>query len=245
MKRLFPNRWWCAVLAVSLVLGGCAQSTGGQGAGSLFGTSQAKTDPRLTQGQDAKFFSSSGLTACAAAAGVGMLACAVAADNKVGCMVIAGIGACGVALGANYYYDYRRSQYASTTQRLQKMNDEVKADTEKVALRSATLQQVINDDKQRIAALLTSIRSKTVNQAAARQQVAEIDANLQQMRADVGNMRNKVTQYEKTAQLERQNGAGKDVAAVEAEIAKMNTKVANLQREVDGLYSQRSAITLG
>jgi predicted nucleic acid-binding Zn-ribbon protein len=65
------------------------------------------------------------------------------------------------------------------------------------------------------------------------------------MRADVGNMRNKVTQYEKTAQLERQNGAGKDVAAVEAEIAKMNTKVANLQREVDGLYSQRSAITLG
>ncbi|MDZ5602465.1 hypothetical protein SJI00_06740 [Pseudomonas sp. RP23018S] len=236
MNRILSNSLLSALLAFSLTLTGCA-SSGGQ--------PDAQVDPRLTQGQDATFFSSSGLTACAAAAGVGVLACALAAENKVGCMVVAGIGACGVALGANYYYDYRRSKYANATERLQKMNDEVKADTDKVALRSATLQQVIGDDKQRIAQLKKSIQAKTVNKAAAQQQVADIDANIKQMRTDVGNMRNKVAQYQKTAQLERQNGAGNNIAVVEAEIAKMNAKVNSLQQEVDGLYSQRSAITLG
>ena len=48
------------------------------------------------------------------------------------------------------------------------------------------------------------------------------------------------------AKLERDGGASQaEVQKVEAEITKMNTKVASLQQEVDGLYSQRSAITLG
>ncbi|MFJ4143155.1 hypothetical protein [Pseudomonas sp. NPDC089734] len=228
-------------LSVSLVLGGCA-NTGS----SMLGSSGPAPDPRLTQSTDAKFFSTSGLTACAGGAGVGILACAVASPNdKVKCMVVAGIAACGVAMGANYYYDYRRSQYSDTAQRLQLMNDEVKADTEKVAVRTATLQQVISDDKERIASIQKSIQNKTVDKAKAQQEIASIDSNLTQMRKDLDGMRTKVTEYQKTAQLERTNGGGNKVTEIDGEIAKMNTKVASLQKEVDGLYSQRSAITLG
>ncbi|MCV4284954.1 hypothetical protein [Pseudomonas capsici] len=236
-----PKAMLGLILSFSLVLGGCAHT-----GSNMLGETGTAPDPRLTQSADAKFFSTSGLTACAGAAGVGILACAVANPNdKVKCMVVAGIAACGVAMGANYYYDYRRSQYSNTAQRLQLMNDEVKADTDKVALRTATLQQVINDDKGRIADIQKSIQNKTVDKAKAQQEIASVDSNLTQMRKDLDGMRTKVTEYQKTAQLERTNGGGKQVTEIEAEISKMNTKVASLQKEVDGLYSQRSAITLG
>ena len=174
------------------------------------------------------------------------VSCAVASPtDKVKCMVVAGIASCGVAMGANYYYDYRRSKYSNTTQRLQLMNDEVKADTEKVAQRTATLQQVINDDKERIAGIQKSIKTKTLDKAKAQQDIASVDSNLTQMKKDLTGMRNKVAEYKKTADLERNSGGGTQVTAIDGEITKMNTKVASLQKEVDGLYSQRQAITLG
>lgn len=242
MKRTYHRTAIGLALAASLALSGCA-NTGSK----LVDSSAPTSDPRLTQGNDAKFFSTSGLTACAAAAGVGVLACAVtsSANDRTKCMVIAAIGACGVAMGANYYYDYRRSKYANTTQRLQAMSDDIKADTEKVASRTATLQQVIRDDQERIAQIQSSIQNKTVDKAKAQQEIASIDSNLVLMRKDLDGMRSKVNEYQKTAQLERQNGAGENVTEIEQEITRMNSKVVALQKEVDGLYGQRSAITLG
>jgi hypothetical protein len=223
VRNVLPNVMLGLILSVSLVLAGCG--TNGIGS-SMLNNSNTAPDPRLTKSADASFFSTSGLTACAGAAGVGVLACAVTSPNdKVQCMVVAGIAACGVAMGANYYYDYRRAKYSNTTQRLQLMNDEVKADTEKVAQRTATLQQVINDDKERIADIQKSIKSKTLDKTKAQQEI--------------------VNEYQKTANLERVNGGGKQVTDIDSEITKMNTKVASLQKEVDGLYSQRQAITLG
>jgi archaellum component FlaC len=65
------------------------------------------------------------------------------------------------------------------------------------------------------------------------------------MKKDLSGMQEKVNEYQKTANLERVNGGGKQVTDIDSEITKMNTKVASLQKEVDGLYSQRQAITLG
>jgi hypothetical protein len=238
-----PKAVFGLLISVSLVLAGCANNGTGS---SMLGSSSTAPDPRLTKSADAEFFSTSGLTSCAAAAGVGILACAVASpSDKVKCMVVAGIAACGVAMGANYYYDYRRSKYSNTAQRLQLMNDEVKADTEKVAQRTATLQQVINDDKERIADIQRSIKNKTLDKAKAQQEIASVDSNLTQMKKDLTGMRTKVSEYQKTAELERNNGGGTQVTAIDGEINKMNSKVASLQKEVDGLYSQRQAITLG
>ncbi|MCR8717110.1 hypothetical protein N027_12770 [Pseudomonas syringae USA007] len=231
------------MISVSLVLAGCANNGTGS---SMLGGSGTDPDPRLTKSTDSSFFSTSGLTACAAAAGVGILACAVASpSDKVKCMVVAGIAACGVAMGANYYYDYRRSKYSNTAQRLQLMNDDVKADTEKVAQRTYTLQQVINDDKERIAGIQKSIKTKTLDKAKAQQEIASVDSNLAQMNKDLTGMRSKVAEYKKTADLERASNGGTQVTAIDGEISKMNSKVASLQKEVDGLYSQRQAITLG
>ncbi|GGU62763.1 lipoprotein [Pseudomonas laurentiana] len=236
------SRIWVSVMVVvSLVLSGCA----GTGSSMLGGSSNA--DPRLTSGNDAKFFTTSGYQACAVAAAGGVLACTLSnSSNKATCAVVAGLAACGVAMGANYYLDQRRAQYSDTNQRLTMMTTDVQQETAKVAERTNTLQRVINDDKQQIAALQRDIQAKTVNKAKAQQDVAAIDSNIALMRKDVNNMKARVTEFEKVAKLEREGGANQaEVQKVEAEIAKMNNKVVALQQEVDGLYSQRSAITLG
>ncbi|MGE1152867.1 hypothetical protein [Pseudomonas kitaguniensis] len=227
------------ILAGSLLLGGCAST----GSSMLDG---GKTDPRLTQGTDSQFFSKSGYQACAVGAGIGILSCALSnSSNKAVCAIAAGIATCGVAMGANYYLDQRRSEYSNTGQRLTKMNNDVQLDTQNVIARTATAQQVINDDQTRIAQIKQAMAVKKLNTAKAKTDLAEIDNNIARMRKDLTNMRSKATEYAKVAQQERQDGAGAQVEQVDASIAKMNQKVAALQKEVDGLYNQRSAITLG
>lgn len=226
----------CVVIG-SMTLAGC-QTTGS--------TATNNTDPRLTNTDSAKFFSKSGYQACAVTAGVAVLACLASnSSNKATCAVAAGILACGVAMGANYYLDDRRSQYSNTTQRLQAMTYDVQQDTEKVIQRTQVAQQVIHDDQERIAQIKRDISNKQVNIAQAKKELAEIDNNIALLNRDITNMKEKANEYGKVAAQERRDGAGNQVAAMEREITRMNQKVAVLQQEVDGLYRQRSAITLG
>lgn len=233
------SSWISLMLVATLAVTGCAST----GSSMTDGTA----DPRLTSGNDAKFFSTSGYQACAVAASAGVLACVLSnSGDKATCAIVAGVAACGVAMGANYYLDQRRSQYSNTTERLNAMSGEVQKETAKVAERTTTLQRVIADDKQQIAAIQKNIKAKTVDKAKAEKDLANIDQNLVLMRRDLNNMKTNVTEFEKVAQAERASGTSQaEVKKVEAEIAKMNTKVVALQQEVDGLYSQRSAITLG
>src|SRR5690554_226486 len=113
-----------SAVAGALLLTGCA-STGS----SMLSGNQSAADPRLTQGNDAQFFSKSGFQACAAGAVVGVTACMLSgSSNRAQCAVIAGLGACGVAMGANFYLDQRRNEYASTTERLEVMSQDIQAD---------------------------------------------------------------------------------------------------------------------
>ena len=59
------------------------------------------------------------------------------------------------------------------------------------------------------------------------------------------NMQTKVAGYNDVVKVERAQGNAPELKQIDANISKMNEKVASLQKEVDGLYSQRSAITLG
>ncbi|HWT68572.1 MAG TPA: hypothetical protein VN214_05615 [Pseudomonas sp.] len=228
------------VVAGSLLMTGCANT------GSSMLDDNESADPRLTQGNDAEFFSKSGYQACAVGAGVGILACALSnSNNKTVCVIAAGITACGVAMGANYYLDQRRAEYADTTTRLAKMNSDVEKDTQNVIARTATAQQVINDDQAQIAQIKRDIANKKVDKSRAQAQIARIDSDIARLRKDLANMRVKVTEYSKVANAERAQGANDEIKQVDMNIQRMNQKVLSLQKEVDALYSQRSAITLG
>jgi hypothetical protein len=237
------KRQWITNVLISfsvssaLILTGCAST----------GSNEVEPDSRLTEGDSAEFFSKSGFQACAGGAAIGVVGCALSnSGNKAGCAIAAGIVACGVAMGANYYYDDRRSKYSNTTQRLQAMTGDVKNDTQKVAMRTEAMQGVISDDEKTLAEINQSIKSKQLDKAKATTELAQIDKNIALMRKDVTAMQAKSTEYKKTADLERKGGAKPaEMASLDAEISQLNTKIASLNKEVDGLYNQRSAITLG
>lgn len=226
------------VMSSVLVLSGCAST------GSSLATNSA--DTRLTKDNSAQFFSRSGYQACAVAAGLGVLACLVSnSSNKAACAIATGVAACGVAMGANYYLDDRRSKYSNTNQRLQAMTKDVQEDTERVVQRTEVAQRVIVDDKAKIAQIKRDMANKNINIEKAKKDLTGIDQNIAILNRDLKNMQAKVDAYEETVQKERQDGAGNKVATMEREIERMKQKVFDLKAEVDALYNQRSAITLG
>ncbi|MDX5377623.1 MAG: hypothetical protein LPK08_08935 [Halomonas sp.] len=227
-------------IAGAVFLTGCA-TTGS----TMLGTEQS-ADPRLTQGNDAQFFSKSGFQACAAGAAIGVAGCMLSgSSNRTQCAVIAGLGACGVAMGANFYLDQRRSEYASTTERLGVMSQDIQEDTQRVIARTETARQVMAEDRARIERLEQEIAEQRLDQAAAEQELAAIDGNIRILRRDLTNMQRTVSEYEEVAQLERQEASPEEISKIEQEIGAMNQQVVALQQEVDDLYSMRSAITLG
>ncbi len=235
------NIMMASLMACLLVLGGCA-TTGS----SLLGKDSVQADPRLSQGNDAKFFSKSGYQACAVGAATAALGCLVSnSSNKAVCAIAAGIATCGVAMGANYYLDYRRSEYANTSERLNIMTADVEKDTANVVARTDTAMAVIRDDKEKISRIKREMATKQIDQEKAKKEIAVIDKNLEVMSRDVDNMNTKITQYKDVAKSEHEAGNSKEVKKLDREILKMSKKVALLESEVDELYTQRSAITLG
>ncbi len=227
-------------LSTSLILTGCA-TTGSQ----LLGGSSA--DERLTRGEDASFFNRSGLQACAAGAAISIAACMLTnSSNKAACMVVAGIAACGVALGANYYLDQRRSEFADTNERLQAITGDVQADTQRIMTRTEAAKAVISDDKKAIALLQKNIKSNELDIDKAEQELSQIDSNLKILNNDLKNMNSRLTNFEEVAAKERADGAsGRSLQTLDKEISQMRSQIAFLQMEVDVLYNARSAITLG
>lgn len=239
ITRLFNHKTLVSLaISSAILLSGCASTGSDMTAGSA--------DSRLTKSESAKFFSKSGYQACAVGAGVGVLACLASnTSNKAACAIAAGITACGVAMGANYYLDDRRSQYADTNERLQAMTQDIQQDTDRVVQRTQVAQRVIADDKALMAKIEQDRASKKLDVAKANKDLASIDNNIALLKKDLKNMQFKAEEYAKAAQKEREDGAGNKVALMDQEIARMNQKVALLQTEVDGLFDQRSAITLG
>ena len=210
-------------------------------------TPDVVADARLTEGEQAEFFSRSGYESCLVAGGGTALVCMALGGAPAKCLLGA-VAVCGVAMGANYYLEQRRSQYSNATQRLDAMKADVKQDSQRVAMRTETMRNVIRDDKKRMADLQKSIKAKKINTEEARQDLASVDKNIEVMRKELKAMKDKTANYSQVLQDEKQGdakGKKKELGQVEAEIKKLNTQVAALEKEIDGAYSQRSAITLG
>ncbi|MGE8397544.1 MAG: hypothetical protein ACN6NT_08075 [Comamonas sp.] len=232
-----------------LLLSGClatAPGTGADAATSSF-ESSGTTDARLTQGEQAEFFSRSGYQACLVGGATAALLCKLGNGKNKVCLA-SGLAVCGVAMGANYFLEQQRAQYSNATLRLQAMKKDVAEDTKRVAIRSATIRDVIRDDKKRMAELQKNIKAKKADTVAARKDLANIDKNIELMRKELNAMKDKSENYAKVLQEEKTGdakGKKKELSQVDAEIKKLNSQVAALQEEIDGAYAQRSAITLG
>lgn len=227
------NFGWVLVLAL---LSGCQTNSGGY---------YTQTDPRLTNSNSAQFFSQSGLQACALGGGAGALLCVLGdADNKKSCMLAAAVVGCGVGMGANYYLDQRRSQYANTEQRLDATIADVRKDNQQLQQLTQTARSVMADDQRKLAQIQRDMASNRLQVTQARQQLASIDSNAAFLRKTLADTRQRQHQWMQVAEAERRTG-GARLDTLNAEIYSMQRQINQLEAEMEQLYRQRSAIRLG
>ena len=222
------------MVAVSVGIAGCA-STGSSMVGG------AKPDPRLTKGTEASFFSRSGMQACAGAAAVGVAACMLTAkgDNKLMCSIAAGVAACGIAMGTNYYLDQRRKEYSNTAQLLDAIATDIDQDTEKLRQRATTIEEVIESDKQKMVALEADLKQQKLEESAARDQLAGVDANIQRMKRELDNVDKRIASYREAS------ATTPDGAVLDARIQELQAEAAKLHNAMGSLMAQRDSLDWG
>ncbi|MBB3103015.1 hypothetical protein [Azomonas macrocytogenes] len=233
MKR--PASWLIVSLAV--VLAGC-QTMGGLGSSGV--------DPRLSNSQSAEFFSKSGMQACAGGAAIGALACLVGnANDKGTCLAAAALVGCGVGMGANYYLDNRRAQYANDEQRLDVAIADVQKDNRELQDLTRTAQSVIDDDRRSLLKIKSDIAAKKVQKTQAQQRLVQIDKNASFLKDKLANAQAKQREWQKVAAAERNTASAARLDTLNAEINNMQKQISSLETEIDQLYKQRSSIRLG
>ncbi|MGQ0697104.1 MAG: hypothetical protein ACT4PZ_02565 [Panacagrimonas sp.] len=219
---------------------------------SMMGGGSASADPRLQN--EAEFFSRSGIEACLAGAAGAVLikkiADAIDDDKKdkdkkffdKETLLIA-VGVCGVAMGANYYLETRRSQYANREQALNEMVKDAKADNAKLSSLIATTRQVVAEDKAEIDQVKRDIAAKKISRQDADKKLASVDANRAQLEKTLAGLRQRQQNWREIASSERQQGT--KTAALDAEIATLNKQIASMESALFELNDYRKISAVG
>ena len=231
MLNIFPRRLGIAIVALitSVFLAGCQNMGGGD------------VDPRLTSGEDAKFFSKSGLQACAAGALAGALACAVSnSGNKAACIAIAAVAGCGVGAGANYLLDSRRAKYANNEQRIDSFIEDVQSDNKKLQTRIQNINVVLRENQQTLQQLQRQLASRQIDQRKAKQELDRIKANKAYLEKELADINARVDGYQDIIEKERANGV--DTRKLQAELVQLNRTRDSMKRELDTAYALSSSI---
>ena len=231
MLNIYRPRVGIAIVALitSVFLAGC-QNMGG-----------SDVDPRLTSGEDAKFFSKSGLQACAVGAIAGALACAVSnSGNKAACMAIAAVAGCGVGAGANYLLDSRRAKYANNEQRIDSFIQDVQGDNKKLQIRIQNVNVVLRENQQSLQQLQGQIASRQVDQRKAKQELDRIKANKAYLEKELADINARVDGYQEIIDKERASGV--DTRKLQAELVQLSRTRDTMKRALDSAYSLSSVI---
>ena len=231
MLTIFPRRLGIAIVALitSVFLAGCQNMGGGD------------VDPRLTSGEDAKFFSKSGLQACAAGALAGALACAVSnSGNKAACIAIAAVAGCGVGAGANYLLDSRRAKYANNEQRIDSFIEDVQSDNKKLQTRIQNINVVLRENQQTLQQLQRQLASRQIDQRKAKQELDRIKANKAYLEKELADINARVDGYQDIIEKERANGV--DTRKLQTELVQLSRTRDSMKRELDAAYALSSSI---
>lgn len=212
-------------------------------AGCQNGTRNKDVDPRLQQNDDIEFFSKSGMTACAAGAAAGALAClAVSRDNRGVCMIAAAVAGCGIGIGTNAYLDNQRKKYASKEQQLNAMISDIQQENKRLQSASSTAKSVIADDKRALAKISEDISQKRLDKAAAEKKLKGVDANIAALNKTLTSMKKRQSEWQEISGKSAERGM--KTSQLDTQITEMKTQVSSLQQELDSLYTQRSAIKI-
>ena len=212
-----------------LFLAGC-QNMGG-----------SDVDPRLTEGESAKFFSKSGAQACAAGALTGVLACALTnSSNKAACMAIAAVAGCGVGAGANYLLDQRRAKFANNEQRINSFIEDVQSDNQKLRSRMQNISVVLQENQKTLASLNAQVAAKKVDQKKAKAELDRINANKAYLEKELANINTRIDDYQDI--IEKERAVGANVRQLQGQLDQLSRTRDAMKGQLDVAYGLASSI---
>jgi septal ring factor EnvC (AmiA/AmiB activator) len=212
-----------------LFLAGCQNMGGGD------------VDPRLTEGESAKFFSKSGAQACAAGALTGVLACALTnSSNKAACMAIAAVAGCGVGAGANYLLDQRRAKFANNEQRINSFIEDVQSDNQKLRSRMQNISVVLQENQKTLASLNAQVAAKKVDQKKAKAELDRINANKAYLEKELANINTRIDDYQDI--IEKERAVGANVRQLQGQLDQLSRTRDAMKGQLDVAYGLASSI---
>ena len=226
----------CLKLRTALIaLISCVFLTGCQNVGG------GDVDPRLTDGEDAKFFSKSGAQACAAGALTGVLACALSnSGNKTACMAIAAVAGCGVGAGANYLLDQRRAKYANNEQRINSFIQDVQSDNQKLQARLQNINVVLQENQRTLKTLEKQVAAKQIDQRKAKAELDRINANKAYLEKELANINARIDGFQDI--IEKERAVGADVRRLQSQLDQLSRTRDVMKSQLDVAYGLASSI---
>jgi len=198
-------------------------------------------DPRLTEGEDAKFFSKSGAQACAAGALTGVLACALSnSGNKTACMAIAAVAGCGVGAGANYLLDQRRAKYANNEQRINSFIQDVQSDNQKLQARLQNINVVLQENQRTLKTLEKQVAAKQIDQRKAKAELDRINANKAYLEKELANINARIDGFQDI--IEKERAVGADVRRLQSQLDQLSRTRDVMKSQLDVAYGLASSI---
>ena len=189
-------------------------------------------------------FNRSGLQACLITGGVlGGVTYLLKKDK--GKAIVAALAGCGVGIGANYYLQERRKQYANDEERLEQMIADVHADNERLARIIQSAEEVIAEDKNRMDEIDKAYKQKQMTTEQARQEMQQVDDNRAFLEETLANLKKREAEWIKVADAERDKQSEADMAAMDREIDGLQNQIADLESDLEILVNRRSVSPIG
>lgn len=217
-------------LCISLILSGC-QASGG--------ASSKDVDPDLSKSNSAKFFSKSAWQSCAVGAGIGGIGCVLLGGKTGTCLASAAVG-CGVMMGANYYLDSKRAEYADAEMRLDVYIQDVQQNTYEVQAVTESARAVLDKNLVTLNSLNKQINSQSVNKTQAKKELSQIDANIAYLNDKLSRMKKVENEWVSLSSQERQSGV--NVSKLDNQINQLHKQIAVLEKQINIVTQQRSAV---
>ena len=212
-----------------IFLAGC-QSIGG-----------SDVDPRLTEGDSAKFFTKSGAQACAVGALTGVLACALTnSSNKAACMAIAAVAGCGIGAGGAYVLDQRRAKYSNNEQRINSFIVDVQEDNKKLNERLQTINVVLRENEKTLNTLQKQVAANQVDQKKAKAELDRINANKAYLEKELANINGRIDGFQDI--IEKERAVGADVRQLQSQLDQLSRTRDSMKSQLDVAYNLSSSI---
>ena len=143
-------------------------------------------------------------------------------------------------MGANYYLDTKRAEFADAEMRLDAYIQDVQQNTYEVQAVTETAKAVLDKNLATLKTLNKQIKSQTVNQTQAKNELTQIDANIAYLKDKLSRMQKVEKDWVSIAAQEKQSGV--NVSKLDKQINQLHKQIAVLEKQVNLVSQQRSAV---